>query len=255
MSSTTARDSRKIRSRPGILGPTRARAPTRKAVSVEITTPHACAYPEGRAIQTKSRAGTTSPAIAAVTGTSARDQLVRLADRELAPHLQPDGEEEDRHQRVVDQGVQREIELDVAEADREVHLPERFVGAMRDVGPDDRDSGGDEQQERRRPVLPDRPDLLRDGVPSARAGRARGGRVGGCRGSAHDESGHMLDHPWVRHITSRYPIPRSVANPAAPARSSLRSKDGPPEPPRRISVVIPVKDDADEPAARLDRAG
>jgi len=45
-------------------------------VSVEITTPHACSCPVPLAISRKMIAGTTRPAIAATTGTSARDQLV-----------------------------------------------------------------------------------------------------------------------------------------------------------------------------------
>ena len=76
MSSTTARASRKTRRRPGTRGPIRASAPTRNAVSVEITIPHACSWPEPAAIRRKSAAGTASPATAATTGTMARDQLV-----------------------------------------------------------------------------------------------------------------------------------------------------------------------------------
>ena len=53
-----------------------ASAPTRKAVSVEITTPHACACPESRAMSRNTRAGTTSPARAAVAGTIARERSV-----------------------------------------------------------------------------------------------------------------------------------------------------------------------------------
>ena len=45
MSSTTARVSRNVRSRAGNFGPMMASAPSRNAVSVEITTPHACAWP------------------------------------------------------------------------------------------------------------------------------------------------------------------------------------------------------------------
>ncbi len=48
----------------------------------------------------------------------------QLADRELATNLEADGEEEDRHQRVVDERMQREVDLNVAEPDRQVRLPE-----------------------------------------------------------------------------------------------------------------------------------
>src|SRR5215207_8787621 len=93
MSSTTASARRKTRRRPGTRGPIRARVPTRKAVSVEITTPNACSCPEPLAMRTKRSAGTTRPAIAAATaqGTGPARQL---PDRELPTHFEPDREEE-----------------------------------------------------------------------------------------------------------------------------------------------------------------
>ena len=76
MSSTTARVSRNVRSRAGYLGAMIASAPTRNAVSVEITTPQARASsPEGLNNR-KITAGNVSPAIAAITGTAARDRSV-----------------------------------------------------------------------------------------------------------------------------------------------------------------------------------
>ena len=92
-----------------------------------------------------------------------------LADRELAAHLEPDREEEDRHQRVVDEGVQREVELKVADADGEVGLPERLVREAGDVRPDDRDKGREQEQKRADAVLAHRADLLGDRTATAGA--------------------------------------------------------------------------------------
>ena len=65
-------------------------------------------------MSTNSRAGTREPG----DGGDDRHHRARpageLADRELAAHLEPDREEEDRHQRVVDERVQGEVELEVA---------------------------------------------------------------------------------------------------------------------------------------------
>ncbi len=52
MSSTTASARSKTRSLPGARGPMRASAPTTNAVSVEMTTPHACSQPDPWAMST-----------------------------------------------------------------------------------------------------------------------------------------------------------------------------------------------------------
>ena len=75
-SSTTASVSRKIRRRPGNFGLMMASAPTRKAVSVEITTPHAWAFSPDGFSNRKMTAGSASPATAATTGTAALDRSV-----------------------------------------------------------------------------------------------------------------------------------------------------------------------------------
>ena len=53
-----------------------ASAPMRNAVSVEITTPHACVFSPDGFNNTKMTAGIASPANAATTGTAARDRSV-----------------------------------------------------------------------------------------------------------------------------------------------------------------------------------
>ena len=72
MSSATARASRNNRSCEKPFGPTRAKTPSRNAVSVEITTPHAPAAGPDGLIARNTSAGSTRPASAAATGTAAR---------------------------------------------------------------------------------------------------------------------------------------------------------------------------------------
>ncbi len=68
--------SKKIRSRAGYFGPITASAPTTNAVSVEITTPQACASSPDGFNSKKMTAGSTIPAIAATNGTAARARSV-----------------------------------------------------------------------------------------------------------------------------------------------------------------------------------
>jgi hypothetical protein len=72
MSSPIARASRNARSCGGQAGPTSAKTPSRKAVSVEITTPQADTASFPRLNATYTSAGVTSPASAASAGTAAR---------------------------------------------------------------------------------------------------------------------------------------------------------------------------------------
>ena len=120
MSSTTARVSRKIRSRAGYLGLMIASAPMRNAVSVEITTPHACAFSPDALNNRKMTAGTVRPAIAATTGHRRPGAIGELADGELARDLEADDEEEERHQAVVDQMLDRQFEGVVAEREADM---------------------------------------------------------------------------------------------------------------------------------------
>ena len=127
MSSTTASVSRNVRSRAGNFGPMMASAPRRNAVSVEITTPHACAWPLFAFSSRKIAAGSASPAMAAMTGTAARAPVGELADGELALHLEADHEEEERHEPVVHELVQREVRSEVADDDLDLGVPELVV--------------------------------------------------------------------------------------------------------------------------------
>jgi hypothetical protein len=58
--------------------------------------------------------------------------------------------------------MEREVEVEVAEAEREGSLPERVVRVSGGVRPDDRGDGRQKQQHRADAVLAHGPDLLGD---------------------------------------------------------------------------------------------
>ena len=72
MSSMTVSVSRRIRSCVDTAGPTRASTPSRKAVSVPITTPHPRASSPPGLIARKIAAGTSIPPMPATRGTASR---------------------------------------------------------------------------------------------------------------------------------------------------------------------------------------
>ena len=78
--------------------------------------------------------------------------LPQLALDELALDLEPDDEEEQRHQPVVDPLAQRQVERATSDAHVEVCGPQVDVARLpRRVGPDQRDDGrGDEDDTARR---------------------------------------------------------------------------------------------------------
>ena len=61
-------------------------------------------------IARKISAGSATPPSAAIAGSAAARAVAQLADDELALDLQPDDEEEDRHQPVVDPVAQVEVQ-------------------------------------------------------------------------------------------------------------------------------------------------
>ena len=71
--------------------------------------------------------------------------LAQLAHVELAPGLQADHQEEERHQAGVHPAVQSVGQAHAADVHREPGGPERFVGPGRDVGPDQRGHGRGQQ--------------------------------------------------------------------------------------------------------------
>ena len=92
-----------------------------------------------------------------------------LADGELAPHLEPDGEEEDRHQGVVHQRVQGEVELEIRDSHGQVGVPELRVRQNGHIRPDDGDDGRDQQEKRADAVLPYVADPIGDRSTASRA--------------------------------------------------------------------------------------
>ena len=72
----------------------------------------------------------------------------QLAEIELAPCLEPEDEEEERHQAAVDPLAQIERHAVSAEVDRERRPPKRVVGRLVDVDPDERGDRRSEQDGR-----------------------------------------------------------------------------------------------------------
>ena len=73
--------------------------------------------------------------------------LAQFAHVELAPRLQADDQEEERHQAGVHPAVQVVGQARAADVHRQPGGPERFVGSRRDVRPDQRaDRGGQEDR-------------------------------------------------------------------------------------------------------------
>ena len=75
--------------------------------------------------------------------------LAELAEVDLPLGLQPDDEEEERHQPLVHPLLQGVGDAVRADLDREVGLPEFVVAADRHVGPDQRRDDGADQHQRR----------------------------------------------------------------------------------------------------------
>ena len=145
-SSTMASVSRKILSDGATRAPSRLTTPTAMAMSVAI----GIAHPE-EAVATgvdgeEHRGGHDHPADRSDGGEGGAPRLAQLAVDELALDLQPDDEEEDRHQALVDPPAEVEGELVAADIDAEHGVPELDVGVLpRRVGPHEGDRGGDEQ--------------------------------------------------------------------------------------------------------------
>ena len=70
----------------------------------------------------------------------------QLPDDEIALHLEPDDEEEERHQPVVDQVSQRQLEVGTADGDLEGRCPEHFVRPGGEVRPQQRQHRPRQQQ-------------------------------------------------------------------------------------------------------------
>src|ERR687884_120862 len=94
---------------------------------------------------TSSTTTTVSMKARSRSGKRGPPSLAQLAEVELAPRLEPDDEEEERHQAAVHPVAQVERDTRAAEVDREPRRPDRVVGARVDVHPDERGGRGGEQ--------------------------------------------------------------------------------------------------------------
>ena len=92
------------------------------------------------------RGGGDHPAEAAEDRDGDARALAQLSDVELALGLEPDDEEEQGHQALVDPAPQVGGELVVAERDRELGLPQRRVGVGGDVRPRERHERRDHER-------------------------------------------------------------------------------------------------------------
>ena len=86
------------------------RTPTANAMSVAIGIPQPAMEPRPRFSAAKMHAGTNMPPTAAASGSAARRSSLSSPAVDLATDLEPDDEEEDRHQPVVDPEVQISLE-------------------------------------------------------------------------------------------------------------------------------------------------
>lgn len=127
-------------------------------MSVEITIPDACSFPEPLAMRPKRSAGTHQPRDRGGDGDQGAGPVRRLPNGDLPSHFESDSEEEKRHQRVVHERVQVEFQLQVADADHQMGLPERVIRRQGLVGPDDRRKRPHEKEQGADPVLSHRAD-------------------------------------------------------------------------------------------------
>ena len=143
MSSTIAIVSRNSLAPAGTRSPSSASTPIAKAMSVAAGSAQPAVSPLPAVIARNSSAGSATPPAAAIAGRSAARAVAQLAGDQLALDLQPDDEEEHRHQPVVDPMTQ--VQVQAGEIDAGV--PEGLVAAERDVGPHQRRDGADEERD------------------------------------------------------------------------------------------------------------
>src|SRR5215813_2237135 len=142
-SSTTANVSRKVRIRSGARRPTRASIPSANAVSVDMAVRRRPASVEDE----KDGDRHDHSAEAGQHRHRQASALAQLAQVELAARLQPDHEEEERHQAAVHPGVQILRQAGAAEPDGQLCIPHALVGRGAHVRPRER---GDRRAEQHR---------------------------------------------------------------------------------------------------------
>ena len=143
MSSPIIRVSMKTRRRIGQRRPISASTPSTKAVSLAMTTPH----PLPPADRGEDQRRQDHPAQRGQHGDRDAAALAQLAHVELAADLQPDDEEEQRHEAVVDPAPEVHVQAVSAQGHRQLGRPEVLVGAA-DVRPHERCRRRPEQDDR-----------------------------------------------------------------------------------------------------------
>ena len=106
-------------------------------------------------------------------------RVAEVAVDQLVLDLQPDDEEEDHHQGVVDPVLQRLVEVERPDVEDEVGVPQRVVRRRpRAVGPHQRDGRGERAAAASRPPRPGgtRAPAARRAGPAAGRSRCRRGR-------------------------------------------------------------------------------
>ena len=135
--------------------------------------------------------------------------ILQLARRQLAADLQPDHEEEDGHQSLVDPESQRAVDRVPADTERQVRGPERPVARLPGrVRPHQRNRGGPKWSFTDGPVTASPP--LASVAKNSRTGRAtvlaRAGVVGGRSGRDLDQrEGVTTGGSWAS-TTGRRPV-------------------------------------------------
>ncbi len=137
-----------MRSAGGTRLPSRVSAPTAKAMSVAIGTPQPLmegrpwfsdGVDQGRDEHAAQRRGQRE---------CGAPKLAQLPAVDLATDLEPDDEEEDRHQPVVDPEMEVALEGEGTDLEAEGRVPQRRVGVLPGrVRPDQRDGGGQQQDD------------------------------------------------------------------------------------------------------------
>ncbi len=148
MSSTMARVSNITFTAAGIREPSSATTPSANAMSVAIGIPQPSA-PSPLALNGEvDRRRHDHPAERRHGRQRNGSPIAQLPGDEFSLDLHPDDEEEHRHQQVVDHVIEVRLEDVGPDLDADVGRPERFVaGVPRRVRPDQRDDGGDEEQD------------------------------------------------------------------------------------------------------------
>ena len=205
-------------------------------MSVDIAAPHPCAPGAAGVEREVDRDRHAIPPSAGEHRDRQPPALAQLAEVELALGLEPDDEEEERHQPLVDPVAQVGRDAAAADRDRQPRAPQRFVGVRpRRVGPHQRHDhprqhharpaglGAEEVAHRRRQVArPGRPPCIGPGVVVAIHRRVTSSSLGArpARGEE-GEGGHLSSPAWAQRTRSVHPQGRASRGDRVPLAFAL----------------------------------